>query len=253
VETGTRLPTSEPAFHADDTLQVAEYRTVSALAIVSLMFGLASPLCFAWPLLMAIPLIGAVISIIALVRIDASEGALAGRWAATAGLALCVVSGTAAVSRDLVTRYVRTRQAEELAREWIELLLAGNTEDAFRLTVAGNRRQSPMPEPGMPPPTATPYELFLDDPVVSALVAAGTDSKIRSVKVLAYDPQPHRQYFVQQKFLIAPPASADAARQPPIEVVLTLQRSQLGGERQPRWLVVSHEAPQATDEAAHVH
>jgi len=252
VETATQLPTSEPAFHADDTEQVADYRTVSALAIVSLLFGLASPLCFAWPLLMAIPLFGAAISIIALRRIDASDGALAGRWAATIGLVLCVVSGTAAVSRDLVTRYIRTQQADELAREWIELLLAGDTEEAFRLTVAGNRREPPAPEPGIPAPTQTPFEQFREQPIISELATAGADAEIQPAEVLAYEPQPRRQFIVQQKFLVAPRHAAGTHRHP-IEAIVTLQRSQLIGDRQPRWLVLSYEAPQAAGEAAHVH
>ena len=253
METVTRLPVSDQAFHADDTEPVAEYRTVSALAIVSLLFGLASPLCLAWPLLLVIPLVGAAVSIFALRRIDTSDGALAGRWAATAALALCVFSGTAAVTRDLGTRYVRTRQAEKLGREWIELLLAGETEKAFQLSVAGNRREPPMPEPGMPAPTGTPYELFLDDPVVSALTKAGAQSETQLAETLIYEPQPRRQFIIQQKFVIAPHAQADKSHQHPIEVILTLQRSHLAGERQPRWLVRSYEAPQAVDEAAHLH
>ena len=253
VETVTRLPASAPAFHADDTEPVAEYRSVSALAIASLVFGMASPLCLAWPLLLVIPLVGTAISIFALRRIDTSDGALAGRWAATAALALCVFSGTAAVTRDLGTRYIRTWQAEKLGREWIELLLAGETEKAFQLTVAGNRREPPIVEPGMPAPTETPYELFLDDPVVSALTKAGERSEIQRAETLIYEPQPRRQFIIQQEFAIAPRASADQSPQHPIEAILTLQRSHLAGERQPRWLVRTYEASPQNHEAAHVH
>jgi hypothetical protein len=248
VETTTtnHLLDSGSAFHADDTEQVAHYRTVSALAVVSLAFGAASLLCIAWPLFLAVPLFGAAVSIVALRRIELSDGALAGRWAATAGLALCVASGTAVLSRDLVTRYVRVRQAEGLAREWIELLVAGQAEKAFQLTVAANRRETAIPEPGMPDRTETPKELFISDPIVARLVAAGTDAAVQFAGTLRYEAQPHRQFMVEQEFLVTPATASDKPDRSPIEFAVTLQRSRVIGERHPRWLVRSHEAPPTT-------
>lgn len=251
LKTSTRLPAPEPAFHADDTEQVAGYRTVSALAIVSLLFGLAAPLCFAWSLLMVIPLFGAVISLVAIRRIDTSDGALAGRWAATAGLLLCVASGTAVVSRNLATRYARTRQAEVFGRDWIELLLTGDKEKAFRMTVDASRRAPPVPNPGLPTPTKTPWELFLESPVVTQLADAGADSDIQFVDTLRYEQHPIRQFIIQQKFLVVLRNTAAATHAHPIEVLLTLQRSRLNRESQQRWLVSNFEVPPATDEAAH--
>ncbi|MEX2307252.1 MAG: hypothetical protein WD738_06645 [Pirellulales bacterium] len=252
MQTVTQIPATEPAFHADDAEQVAGYRTVSALAIISLVFGLASPLCFAWPLMMAIPIFGTAISIVALLRIAASDGALAGRWAATAGLALCLICGAAAVSRNAVSRFIRTRQAEEVGRNWIGLLLADDAEQAFHFTVTGNRREPP-PEPGMPAPTETPYEQFALSPIVPTLAAAGRDADIRYVETLSYEPQARRQFLIQQKFVVTPKAAAEGTPRDPVEVHLTLQRSQLMGEPQSRWLVANFEVPQAAAEADHVH
>jgi hypothetical protein len=243
---------ADPAFHTDDTAPVAEYRTVSGLAIFSLVIGIAAPLCLAWPLLFVIPLIGVAVSIIAIRRIDSSEGALTGRWAAVTALMLCVFSGTAAVTRNLAIRYVRTGQAEELGREWIGLLLAGDKEQAFLLTVAGNSREPMVPEPGMTAPKETPYEMFLSDPVVAGLMAAGEKSRIEYAKTLLYEPQYGRQFIVQQKFRVVPAATAES-QHPPLEVILTFQRSYLRGERRARWLVRSYESPPAEHEAARVH
>jgi hypothetical protein len=245
VETGTRLPTSEPAFHADDAQQVAEYRTLSALAIVSLIVGLAAPLCFAWPLLLAIPLIGVAVSVVAIRRIDSSDGALVGRWAATAGLALCVASGTAVVSRDLVTRSLRTGQAEHVGRQWIQLLVAGDIEKAFRLTVAANQRPEPMPGPPEPKPEKTPYEQFRDDPIIAKLAAAGADAQVQLAETSAYEPQPYGQFVIRQQFVVAGGGAADGEQSEPIQIVLTLQRSRLFQESQPRWLVANYELPSA--------
>jgi hypothetical protein len=248
----TELLTSEPAFHADDTLEVTGYRTLSALAIVALLFGLASPLCYAWPLLMGIPIFGAALCILAMQRIDASDGALAGRWAAVAGLMLCVASGAATISYDLVTRSIRTRQATEFAHDWLEMLLAGKGEEAFLLTVAGNRPEPP-PEPGTPPPEKTPLQEFLEHPVVTELKAAGANSQIQSGETVTFEPQPGGQFIVQRKFGIEPNESASSSHEDTIEALLTLQRSRLAGERLPRWLVAGHELSHAPHEAAHNH
>jgi hypothetical protein len=253
MSTGTELPTYEPAFHADDAEQVASYRTVSALAVIGLVFGLASPLCFAWPLFVAIPLVGAVICTFAARRIEASDGALAGRWIAMVGLVLCVFSVTAAVSRNLVTRTIRTTQAEAFGREWIGLLLAGDSEEAFRRTVFGNRPDTRIPEPGTPAPTQTPQQQFLDHPIVAKLATAGADSTIQPAETITYEPQAGRQFVIQKRFVVIPPESGGEPHSDRIDVLLTLQRSRLAGELRPRWLVAGHELAPAADDAVHAH
>jgi hypothetical protein len=253
VETGTESSTSEPAFHADDADEVAEYRNVSALAIVGLVFGLMSPLCFASPLFMAIPLFGVAISVLALRRIAASDGALVGRWAAIAGLVLAVLSASAAISREQIISTIRTRQAAALGRDWLELLLQGDTEKAFRLTVAGNRRSPQPPEPMAPAPTKTPYDEFLEHPIIPQLAAAGANSQVRYLETLSFEPQARRQFLITQRFVVTPDQTAADGHAHPIEVSLTLQRSQLATERQSRWLVANYNSPQSAAEADHVH
>jgi hypothetical protein len=105
----------------------------------------------------------------------------------------------------------------------------------------------------MPTPTETPQELFLEHPVVTELAATGTGADVQLVDTLLYEPQPRRQFMIQQKFLVVPHNAAVATHPHPIEVILTLQRSQLAGERQPRWLVANYQVPHAAQGAAHVH
>ena len=143
METQIKPRVYEPAFHADDVDQSASYRTFSVLAIISLLFGLASPLCFVGPLLFGIPLVGAAVSLLAIRRIDTSEGVLAGRWAAVAGLALCVASLASNITRDMVGQHLRAAQAEAFGRDWISLLLTGHADEAFRLTVEGAHTPPP--------------------------------------------------------------------------------------------------------------
>ena len=130
METQTKPREYEPAFHADDVDEAVAYRTFSVLAIIALLLGLASPFCFIGPLLFVVPLLGAAVSVLAIRRIDTSQGALAGRWAAVAGLALCVVSLVTALTRDMVGQHLRASQAEAFARDWLGLLIAGRPEEA---------------------------------------------------------------------------------------------------------------------------
>jgi hypothetical protein len=257
VDTATRIPSSEPAFHAEDVELVADYRTLSALAIIGLLFGLASVHCLASQLFLVVPLIGAAISLMALRRIAMSDGLLGGRGAATAGLVLCVACGLAAISRDAVTRHLRTRQAEQVGRNWISLLLAGDTGTAFRLTVESSR-PAPPPEPGMPAPQANPYEEFRKHSLVQAISTIGSDSQIEIVRTLRYVPETHRQFVVAQQFSIVPSEAATDADEAatdadpnlrPVQANLTLQRSWLRGERKSRWLVAAYELTPAKDNA----
>jgi hypothetical protein len=224
-----------PAFHADDPEETTEYRSLSVTALVALLFGLASPLCFGHILLFLIPLVGIVLSLLALRQIAASDGALAGRGAALAGLVLCIGFGVAPFTRALVLRTTRTSQAEAFGRRWMESLAAGETEHAFRLTVDSTRRSPPI-EPGMPEPKKSPYELFLDLSVVQALTTAGKDADIRFAGTTEYKAPKFNSVMVRQKYQIVPKAAGDAQ---PIEAILTLQRAKLPSEGRMRWLVVS--------------
>jgi hypothetical protein len=236
MATGTSSRVTTPAFHAGDPDDTTEYRTLSVLAIVSLIFGLASPLCFGATLLMVIPLFGILISILALQRIAASDGALAGGWAAATGLVLCVVFATAPITRTLVLRMMRTHQAEAFGRSWIELLLAGETERAFRLTIESTRPAS-RPEPGRPAPKESPFDMFKDQPEVKALAAAGPDATVRFEGNLAYESPSFARVLVRQKYSVIPQPTRSGASA--IDLLLTLERMKLAAEGRSRWLVYS--------------
>jgi hypothetical protein len=247
LDTSSPSPALQPAFHSDEPPEVSEYRTMSALAIISLVFGLLSPLCFVSPLLMVIPLLGAAFAIVALRRIEASDGGLAGRWAALAALVLCSATAVASISHDRVTRHLRSNQAEELARQWIGLLLAGQIEQAFQLTADGARPPAP-PGPGEPVPKETPFETFTKHAIVKALSTAGVASEVRFNGMSSYRRLPSQQLIVQQEFSITPAAVASEPGAP-INVVLDLQRSRLAGETNLQWLVMSFQDRDAPTEA----
>ncbi len=240
----TARPTdSAPAFHAEDVDQVADYRSVSVLAILSLLIGLASPLVLLSRLFLVLPLLGAAFSLIALRRVATSSELLAGRWAATAGLALCVACGIAALSRDGVTRYLRTTQAAEFGRKWLTTLAANETEQAFRMTVEGTRPPA-QPEPGTPPSATSPYDEFMKDPLVQQISTAGATAKVARLETQEYSELSRRDVLVRQRFRITPQGEADkSGSTDAIEADLTLQRSRFPGRREPLWLIAKFESP----------
>jgi hypothetical protein len=217
---------------------------MSGLAIVSLLFGLLSPVCFAAPVFLAIPLFGMALSVFALRRIADSEGALAGRWAAATGLALCVASAAATLSHAQVTRFLHARQAKQLGLEWIRLLVAGKTEEAFSLTVQSTRQASPEPMANLMGGGSTepPYERFVKNPLVQALTSAGEDADVQFFGTLEYEPMPRHECVVQQQFNVTPSStSASGATNPPVEAALNLQFSKFSGESHLRWLVLGYD------------
>jgi hypothetical protein len=238
MATGTSPRASASAFHDDDPEQTTEYRSLSVLALVSLVLGLLSPLCFGAVLLMAIPLVGIAVSVLALRQIAASGGTLAGKWAAVTGLVLCVVFAVAPVTRVYVLRSIRTHQADEFAHNWINMMLAGKTDRAFRLTMDSTRPPRP-PEPGQPPPKGTPYDAFMELPIVKAIVAAGPEATIRPIGAETYDAQSFYRVFVRQRYEITPKTGADDVK--PVELMITVQRAKLPTEGRMRWLVTSLE------------
>lgn len=234
MATGTPSRASSPAFHADDLEEATQYRSLSVLALLGLLFGLASPLCFGAPLLMAVPIIGAVLSLLALQRIASSNGSLAGRWAAIIGLFLCVAVGVAPFSRHYVIRTQRESQAKEFGQKWLKMMVDGKVEDAFRLTVDSTRGPAP-PTPGEKTTPTNPYDVFRALPLVKAIEAAGPDAEIRFDETVLYEPESFKKVYVRQKFDVVPHSGGADAK--PINVFLISQRAQLASEGRSRWLV----------------
>ena len=234
MEAPTQPHLYEPAFQIGELDPATEYRSLSVLAIISLIFGLAAPLCFVGPLLMAIPLFGIAVAILALRQIDASEGVLAGRWAAVLGLALCVGSITSAITHDFVGKRIRAAQAAKFGEDWLKLIAAGRAAEAFRLTVDAMQPSTAPTEPGAPPPAKTPYQNFLERPLVKSVAAIGAGAKVTLVDTVSVESRNDRRVYVVQQFDVTADGSASAK---PVQAFLSMQRGQLPREGGSRWLV----------------
>jgi hypothetical protein len=259
MATGTSITATSPVFHGDDPEQTTEYRTLSVLAIISLVIGLFAPLAIAGPFLLAIPFFGIAVSLVALRQIAVSGGVLAGRWAATAGLVLCIASAIMPASHDMIQRAIRIHQAEKFGRGWIALVTAGELKQAFHLTVDATRPPAP-PQPNAPPPepNAPPkpsaYDTFVANPIIKALQAAGPNADVRIREALAYQATSYRNISVRQLVAVTPaPASPSGSGSQPFEFVLSVQRATLSRESMSRWLITSYELPKAATDSTPAH
>jgi hypothetical protein len=232
----TTLATPAGVVIGDDE---ADFGTISVLSLVSLVLGLAAPLCVLAPLLYAIPIAGAAVSLLAIGRIAASGGALIGRKAATIALALCVASASAAWAHTALANALFSRQARQAALEWFELVQAGELRRAFDRTVAST--QSPPPPPPVNSleasagPAPDPFQQFCDHPVVKRLPAAGQGREVVYVRDLGFDAGVRGDRRIRQEFSIG--NSADSSDRSAMHVQLTMQRTRSDSATPNRWLV----------------
>jgi hypothetical protein len=208
---------------------------ISALAVVSLVLGLASPLSLAAPLLWAIPLVGAVLAVMTIRRIATSDGALVGRRAAVIGLALCVASLAAAASRSVLTEQLLSHQARQVAAEWLATLQAGDTQAAFSATAESTRGPEPPPPPGTP--AAPPRDLFGEfrkNSLVRYLASVGKEAEVRFVRQVAGSPEMGNASRLTEYFLVSP--AKDSAL-PAVTVHVGIDRLRANSVAAAKWQI----------------
>ena len=234
-QTATML--SSGAVRADDEVAVGE---ISALAIVSLVFGLASPLSLAAPLLWAIPLVGAAIAIMTIRRIAASDGARVGRLAALVGLALCVGSLAAAATRSIVTELTLSYEARDVATQWLAILKSGDTRAAFDSTAAAARGPAPAPPPGPPAasePVRDPLADFRDHPLVRYMATVGNETDVRFAGQQGSGAELIGGGRVTEDFLVTP---GKGSTSPAVTVHISVQRMRPNSLSAAKWLIADY-------------
>lgn len=221
----------------------SNYRTLSVLAIVSLVLGLASPLALFAPLILLIPIAGAVLALMAIRQINASEGTLFGRAAASIGLALSIAAIAAAFTRIALIDELLSRQARATASQWFELLQEGDAQSAFELTVA-SRQPPPKAPPGPPEesagPPVPPIDTFRSDPVVHFLLEHSQGKPVSYVRDEVVDSAVISNARIQQLYEVAVPAEGSNSPQTSIELIL--QRTRGIGASPHEWLVAAYKS-----------
>jgi hypothetical protein len=171
-----------PAEYQDLDSADTAYHSVSALAIVSLVIGLLSPLAFVHPLLWALPIAGIALAWAAIARIDRSEGALIGRRAAIVGLAVSLFCGLGAVTQATSRRLWLAYRAERVAERFLELLREGKKYEAHQLWTRPQYRFLPGGDYKAlyadNSAADEDYKQFLKREVISDLLALGQRAEI---------------------------------------------------------------------------
>jgi len=138
---------------SDTRLDVAtdpEYATISPTAVVGLLVSVAGVAAFwKWPLV-AVPVVGFVLSLAAGRKIRRSEGVLAGRRLAAAGMAVgAIMAVTAAGYHALIWHSEQALYKDLAARAEavVDEMLAGQYDKVYeRMPEAWRRRQAAGPE-----------------------------------------------------------------------------------------------------------
>ncbi len=165
--------------------ELLEYRAVSGLAIAALLLGLLSAMAEASLVLWGVPLIAAITSIVALVRIDRSGGALAGRAAALCGLVLSVFFGAAAPAHYVSTERLLSDRAEQVGRQWFAALAHDEPQVAHQLGLSAAARARTS-NPGQlwnyyrnAADRRRDLERFVAEPLIRALLALDGNATAR--------------------------------------------------------------------------
>ena len=121
--------------------EVEQYRSVSALAIASLLLGLISAFALAHPGAWVIAVAAVVCGLVALIRVARRPDSLTGRRLALAGMGLGLFFGCWAVSRYTTYNWVLIREARSFAEQWLAAVRDGELEAAHQATLNSRRRQ----------------------------------------------------------------------------------------------------------------
>jgi hypothetical protein len=116
----------------DPEAEHPRYRTVSRLAMVSLVLAILSSLALLRPLLWIVPFTAAALAVCALASISRRSSELSGRTVALLALAIALMIGVWAPTRHLGRERYLTRQAAQYSRQWLELLHEGRLYDAHQ-------------------------------------------------------------------------------------------------------------------------
>jgi len=110
----------------DMTEDMAQYRSISALAVLTLILGIASGLALFHVMLWVLPFLAIVIGVGTLYHIHRSGESLTGRSLATTGILLGCLFGAWAISQYVATAQLVEQEAREITEAWMTLVKAGN-------------------------------------------------------------------------------------------------------------------------------
>lgn len=217
----------------------ADYRPVSGAAIVALILGLLSPLAVFWSILWLLPLLGVLASAVAFRGIRRSDGVLAGRNLAIAGLVISLLIGSMVVAAEFTRKRLVVAQGTPWGVKWCELLLEGRTEEALELEQGpSTRRPLSSLEKYYSENDSARARLaeFREDPVVKLLTEAPAGSRVVPGQIIGVDRRPSGEYGMVRTYKLLPAGSA-ADKSSAITFLLEVDKAPAQGIVKSGWYV----------------
>ncbi len=170
-----------------------DYRPLEPLAIVAVLFGLASVLIFyldtIWYLFI-VPIPGVMLAYIVRRRIIHSQGQIGGYAAATVALILSLVSLVGWVTNYYTARWIIESEAKAFADQFLQKVQTGKEGEAFLDTVKPSLRNINFPPTDLqrlkrhfPPPKggiAPEFDVFRNTKLMTLLFRSGSKAQIRA-------------------------------------------------------------------------
>ncbi len=198
------MPQAEMQSWTEDhnATELSNYHSVSRLAIVSLLVGIASALAWLGPYMWWFPVGAIAISVASLIHVNRPNSELIGRKAAMFGLCLALISGIGAPTRYYAYRYLVQQEGERFAMQWFDYLRKGEFEKAHQMTVVITQRQ-PLDESLWDfyrerSDWATKLREYTNTPIVRTLLALGDRAEARLHKRLGVAVYPRADAVVDQ-------------------------------------------------------
>ncbi len=112
--------------------EIATYRAISPMAILSAIFGVASILCFIAPVWLFLPVLAIVAGLLAFRKIRKFPEMATGRSYAQAGISLGLICGLASVTYSQVVMFQVTREMSAYGQTFAQAL---NSRDAKKASI----------------------------------------------------------------------------------------------------------------------
>ena len=185
-----------------------EYHRVSILAIIAFLLGIISSGALIGKVLLALPVTGLGVGLLAISKINSSEGHYSGRKLAQWGIFFSVLFGVAAIARPPIFQEIVGRQSQKFAQDWLQLLVHGNSKQALKyVSMKAKSQLAPRDSQGKPDFKDDMVEEvilqnFCAQPIIQQLQAAGMQTVIRYEQTVAKPMPTDRQIGVVQIFSI---------------------------------------------------
>jgi len=197
-----------------DEQPLAEYRSVSRMAVLAAVLGVVSAVALTTPLLAPVPLAAIVIAAIALRSIAVSNDQLTGRAAATFGLCLATLFLGWSLARHFGRQAEIERQSRLVVDAWFNLVCNGKLREALQFRHPPASRiaapQALVEHYEKDPEAVRELQQFASQTLVKELLSQGDRADIRFEAMVQAD----REGFSDRLILRYSYHKPDGNRQP---------------------------------------